>query len=43
MITLKDLSLAELRIEALNVEIDLLEEALGGRCYLSDDSAERSS
>lgn len=31
MITLKDLSLAELRLEALNVEIDLLEEALGSK------------
>lgn len=30
MITLKDLSLAELKIEALDVEIGLLERALGG-------------
>jgi len=36
MITLKDLSLAELRIEALNIEIDLLEEALGSKCCPPD-------
>lgn len=35
MITLKDLSLAELKIEALDVEIGLLERALGGESPLS--------
>lgn len=37
MITLKDLSLAELKIEALDVEIGLLERALGGEspCFSS--------
>lgn len=34
MLTLKDLSLAEIKMEALDVEIKLLEDALGGEFSL---------
>jgi hypothetical protein len=30
LVTLKDLTLAQVRMDALDVEIELLEEALGG-------------